>query len=257
MIPLKIHYCWFGEKTLPEDSKRYIETWKKYCPNYEIIEWNESNFDLECCKYVAEAYKAQKWAFVSDYARFYILYKYGGMYFDTDVEMIKGMEDILAEGAFMGIEAGKDVLVAPGLGMGAEPGNKIFKEIIDYYNLQSFYKKDGSINKTTVVKRVSEILYNNGYTASGQKEKVGEITIYPADYFCPMNYFNGKTTITENTRTIHHYAETWHNPAEKKIDAIRRKLYDTRFYGSIFEEILIIPFRIWNKIINILEKRKG
>lgn len=256
MVPKIIHYCWFGGKSLPDEAKEYIESWKKYCPDTEIVEWNESNFDINCCQYVKEAFDAKKWAFVSDYARFYVLYKYGGMYFDTDVEMIKPIDDIVSNGAFMGIEAGRKVFVAPGLGIGAEAGNEIFREILDYYENQTFYLKDGTINKTTVVLRVSEILRKHGYKASGEKEKVGNITIYPSDFFCPMNYHNGKTIITQNTRTIHHYAETWHNPAEKKIDSIRRKLYDTCLSESFVEWIMIFPFRIWNKIINIMEKRK-
>lgn len=256
MIPKTIHYCWFGNNPLPEDAKKYIKSWKKYCPNFDIIEWNESNFDVNCCKYVMEAYKTKKWAFVSDYARFYILYKYGGLYFDTDVEMINKMDDILKRGAFMGIEAGEKVLVAPGLGLGVEAGNYIYKEIIDYYNRQSFYLADGSINKMTVVMRVSEILKKNGYKGTGKIEKVGNIIVYPADYFCPMNYHNGKITITSNTKTIHHYAETWHNPAERKIDGIRRKLYDTKLHGSIVEEIMIFPFRVWNRMINYTEKKE-
>lgn len=256
MIPKKIHYCWFGGKPLPDEAKQYIESWKKYCTDYEIIEWNESNFDINCCCYVREAFEAKKWAFVSDYARFYVLYKYGGVYFDTDVEMIRSINDIVEKGAFMGIEAGKDILVNPGLGIGAESGNAIYREILDYYDSQSFYLNDGSVNKMTVVTRVSEILKKNGYKASGRIEKVRNITIYPEDYFCPMNYHNGKVNITENTRTIHHYAETWHNPAERKIDSIRRHLYDTRLNGGYIEKIMILPFRIWNRIINMREKRK-
>ena len=141
MVPKIIHYCWFGGKSLPDEAKEYIESWKKYCPDTEIVEWNESNFDINCCQYVKEAFDAKKWAFVSDYARFYVLYKYGGMYFDTDVEMIKPIDDIVSNGAFMGIEAGRKVFVAPGLGIGAEAGNEIFREILDYYENQTFYLK--------------------------------------------------------------------------------------------------------------------
>lgn len=104
MIPKIIHYCWFGGKPLPVDAKRYIETWKKHFPDYEIKEWNENNFDINCCDYVKEAYEKKKWAFVSDYARFAILYRYGGVYFDTDVEVLKPMSTIIAKGPFMGLE---------------------------------------------------------------------------------------------------------------------------------------------------------
>lgn len=256
MIPHVIHYCWFGGNPLPDDAKKYIESWKKFCPDYEIKEWNETNFDVNCCSYVKDAYRAGKWAFVSDYARFSILYQYGGVYLDTDVEMIKSIDDIVANGAFMGIEAGPEVLVNSGLGMGAESHNDIFKTILDCYNTQSFYLEDGSINKTTVVTRVSEILYKRGYTASGKLEKVSDITIYPEDFFCPLNYFDGKMSITTNTRTIHHYSESWHNFAEKKIDGIRRKLYSTKYHGGIVEQIAIFPLRVLNKVIHIWERGK-
>ena len=117
MIPKIIHYCWFGGNPLPEDAKKYIESWRKYCPGYEIKEWNESNFDINCCDYVREAYEAKKWAFVSDYARFYILYQYGGLYFDTDVEMIRPLFSILQKGSFMGMEVNSPACVAPGLSL--------------------------------------------------------------------------------------------------------------------------------------------
>ena len=257
MIPKVIHYCWFGDNDLPDSARKYIESWKKNCPDYTIVEWNEKNFLIEeCCDYVKEAYTAKKWAFVSDYARFWILYNYGGIYFDTDVEMIKPIDDIVEKGAFMGIEAGEKILVAPGLGMAAESGNRIYKEILEHYENEKFYMQDGSINKTTVVNRVSDILYKNGYKASGKEEVVDNIHIYPADYFCPMNYYDGKITITQKTRTIHHYAETWHNIAERKIDAIRRKFYNTRYKDSFLQSFVILPFRIWNKLLILLEKRK-
>ena len=104
MIPKIIHYCWFGGNPLPELAIKCIESWKKYLPDYEIKEWNESNFDINCCAYVREAYEAKKWAFVSDYARFWILYQHGGLYFDTDVELIKSIDDLIVKGAFMGCE---------------------------------------------------------------------------------------------------------------------------------------------------------
>ena len=171
--------------------------------------------------------------------------------------MIKPIDDILNQGAFMAIEAGPNILVAPGLGIAVEKGNKIYGEILAYYNKQAFFMDDGSINKETVVNKVANILKLNGYQANGDIETIGGITIYPAEYFCPMNYYNGKTVITKNTRTIHHYAETWHNPAEKMIDGVRRKLYDTRFRDGLIQGIIVFPFRVWNKLINIKEMRKN
>ena len=142
MIPKIIHYCWFGRNPLPELALRCIESWKKFLPDYEIKEWNEDNFDVNIIPYTAQAYKAKKYAFVSDYARFWILYQYGGVYFDTDVEVIKPMEEFIKQGSFMGCENGADgggLRVAPGLGLGVESGSELYKEILDKYASFSFY----------------------------------------------------------------------------------------------------------------------
>ena len=122
MIPKVIHYCWFGGNPLPESAKKCIDSWKKYCPDYEIVEWNENNFDISKNQYCREAYEAGKWAFVSDFARFDIIYKYGGVYFDTDVEVIKPIDSLIEQGAFMGVERNKPINVAPGLGIAASKG---------------------------------------------------------------------------------------------------------------------------------------
>ncbi|MDE6783607.1 MAG: glycosyl transferase, partial [Paramuribaculum sp.] len=138
-IPKVIHYCWFGGKPLPKLARKCIRSWKKYLPDYEIQEWNESNFDVNIIPYTAQAYEAKKYAFVSDYARFWILYKYGGLYFDTDVEVIRNMDRIIEAGSFMGCETtceeaqarGGGLSVAPGLGLGAPAGSELYKEILD------------------------------------------------------------------------------------------------------------------------------
>ena len=122
MLPKKIHYCWFGGNELPDLAIKCIESWKKYCPDYEIIEWNETNFDLECCDFVKEAYKAKKWAFVSDYARLKVVYDNGGIYLDTDVELVKSLDILLQEKCYFGEET--TGYVATGLGFGAENGNR-------------------------------------------------------------------------------------------------------------------------------------
>ncbi len=151
MIPKVIHYCWFGRNPLPSLAIKCIESWRKYLPDYEIKEWNEDNFDVNIIPYTQEAYQVGKYAFVSDYARFWILYKYGGLYFDTDVEVIKPMDDIIARGPFMGCE--KDVSdtsvasVAPGLGLGVNPGLGLYKEILEMYSKLSFVNKDGTYNQ--------------------------------------------------------------------------------------------------------------
>lgn len=214
MIPKIIHYCWFGENPLPELALRCINSWKKFFPDYEIKEWNEKNFDLECCAYVKEAYKAKKWAFVSDYARFWILYNYGGVYFDTDVEVIKDMRDIIDQGAFMGCETADKC--APGLGLGVVPGLDLYKDILVDYQQAHFINDDGSFNYETVVDRVTNILKRHGFIKCENIQKIAEITLYPSEYFCPLDYATGKLNITENSYSIHWYDASWLDEDMKK-----------------------------------------
>ena len=212
MIPKVIHYCWFGRNPLPESAQKCIASWKKFLPDYEIKEWNEENFDVNIIPYTKEAYEAKKYAFVSDYARFWILYHYGGMYFDTDVEIIKPMDDIIAHGPFMGIELiGVDglPLVNPGLGLGTECNNDFYNKILEYYKNQQFMNGDGSLNQTTVVTRVTGVLKKAGLEATPAIQQVDNIWIYPADYFNPLDSLTGRLKFTENTRSIHWYMDSW------------------------------------------------
>ena len=212
-IPKIIHYCWFGRNPLPESAIKCINSWRKFFPDYEIKEWNEENFDVNIIPYTAEAYSVKKYAFVSDYARFWILYKYGGLYFDTDVEVIKSMDDIVGRGGFMGIEVdgenGTYPLVAPGLGLAIEAGNPIYKSIIDYYQTQRFLNDDGIPNNITVVHHNTKILKEHGLQPINEIQEVGGIWIYPRDFFNPLNDNTGKLTITSNTYSIHWYTKTW------------------------------------------------
>lgn len=218
-IPKIIHYCWFGGKPLPTSALKCIESWKRYLPNYEIKRWDESNFNVNGIQYTASAYKARKYAFVSDYARFWILYNFGGLYFDTDVEIIKCLDDIIAKGPFMGCEnpyseGYSEIYVNPGLGLGATPGLGIYKEIIDFYCGAKFETTSGA-NPETVVTYVSRILYRKGFKNSPGIQQVDDIYIYPSDYFCPISTYDGKLRITKNTRSIHHYDQTWQSPWRK------------------------------------------
>lgn len=233
MIPKVIHYCWFGKNPLPKYAVRCINSWKKYCPDYEIIEWNESNFDIQSCDYIAQAYEKKKWAFVSDYARFWILYNFGGIYFDTDVELIKPIDKLINLGPFMGYEAYCDIeflnprheyLVNPGLGIAAEREMGLYKKVIDYYSGLNFISASDTNNIKTVVEIVSEILSSNGLELNGKFSKVCGIAIYPEDYFCPLNYANGKLHITDNTVSIHHYETSWQSGKDKFKMAIKRNL---------------------------------
>ena len=228
MIPKVIHYCWFGRNPLPELAVKCIASWKKFLPEYEIKEWNEDNFDVNIIPYTAEAYQAKKYAFVSDYARFWILYHYGGIYFDTDVEVIRPMADIIARGPFMGCEKNASdtnvASVAPGLGLGVTPGLRLYKEILETYNSLHFIKENGAYNMKTVVSYTTEILCKHGLRNLNKIQKCAEIWIYPKEYFCPIDYVSNKRNETPNTRTVHHYAGTWTSSKQKLYLFIRRWL---------------------------------
>lgn len=214
MIPKIIHYCWFGRNPLPPEAEKCIASWRKYLPDYEIKEWNEDNFDVNIIPYTAEAYEAGKYAFVSDYARFWILYKYGGVYFDTDVEVIRPMDDILAEGNFMGFETDPDGKsgkgsVNPGLGLGVVSGLGLMKKMLDMYESRHFVYEQVMKNQITVVHIATQMLLDCGLRPISGIQEVAGVRIYPSEYFCPIKVTTGRMHITENTRTIHHYAGTW------------------------------------------------
>lgn len=215
MIPRIIHYCWFGRNPLPESAIKCIDSWKKFFPDYEIKEWNEDNFDVNIIPYTQQAYEAKKYAFVSDYARFKILYEHGGLYFDTDVEVIKPMDDIIAAGPFMGFEIDPCVnrpigAVAPGLGMGAEKGMRIYSDVLGYYSQLNFIKEDGSYNITdAVVNITTRVLLKAGLENKKGIQILVGVVIYPSDYFNPFDDITGMLHKTKNTRTIHWYSKSW------------------------------------------------
>lgn len=224
MIPKIIHYCWFGGNPLPKDAEKYIRSWSKFLPEYEIKRWDETNFDVNSISYTREAYKAGKYAFVSDYARFWILYNYGGLYFDTDVEVIRSLDDIIQSGPFMGVEQQSDdlITVAPGLCLGAEMHNELFADLIKYYSNASFIHPDGSLCLTNVVEITTEFLKEGQLRNTDEIQQCCGFNIYPKDYFCPKDYSTGKLKITSNTRTIHHYAESWLPRSTRIKNAIGR-----------------------------------
>lgn len=214
MIPKTIHYCWFGRGELPPLAKKCIASWRQFFPDYEIKEWNEDNFDVNCIPYMADAYKAGKYAFVSDYARFWVLYHFGGVYFDTDVEVIKPMDDVIEAGAFMGYEQlGECPAVNPGLGLATEPESPLYLAVLDRFERMSFQTENGSLNPYTMIPMVTDLLKERGLTGNGSIEQVSGVNIYPPDWFNPFDDATGRLRITENTRTIHWFAKSW-LPAE-------------------------------------------
>lgn len=209
MIPKTIHYCWFGGKALPRSARKCLASWHKFFPDYEIKEWSESNFDVNMIPYTAEAYRAKKYAFVSDFARFWVTYQYGGVYFDTDVEVIRPMDDIIAKGAFMGIEAKTspeqtNTFVAPGLGIACEAGNDIWKRIVQVYEKFASFE-----NNMTVCGIVTNVLQELNVIVTPEGGKFSGLTLYPADFFCPQAKIGAPICLTEHTRSIHHYDASW------------------------------------------------
>lgn len=238
MIPKVIHYCWFGGKPLPESALKCIASWRRFLPDYEIKEWNESNFDINAIPYTSEAYSAKKYAFVSDYARFKILYENGGLYFDTDVEVIKTIDDIIERGPFMGFEVDADKEnkgVNPGLGLAATSNMKIYKDIIDSYTARHFINADGSFNETTIVKYTTDILIRHGLDNCPGIQIIDGINIYPAEYFNPLDSNTGKLRKTHNTRTIHWYAKTWYSESRLRtfISRTLHRIFGVRLTSAL------------------------
>lgn len=210
-IPKKIHYCWFGGNPLPKSAVKCIKSWKKYCPDYDIIEWNETNFDLNCNEYCRTMAKQKKWAFLTDYIRLKVVYEYGGIYLDTDVEIIKPIDSLRTKSAYMGIEnTGR---IATGLGFAAEVGNKLIKENMEYYeNLTSFTELKSCPFITT------EILKKHGFSEThiSEIQEIEGMRIYPEEFFCPKNERTGLTKITDNTYSIHHFDASWFEKSWKE-----------------------------------------
>lgn len=207
MIPKIIHYCWFGGNPLPKDAQRCIESWKKYLPNYQIMEWNESNFDINSNQYVKEAYESRKFAFVTDYVRLYALVKFGGIYMDTDVEVLKSYDPFLHHTAFSGFE--NNNYVPTGM-MASEKGGKWVTELLEEYNTRHFILPDGTFDTTTNTITITNNMLRHGLVQNNTFQDFPNIvTMYPSDYFCPKDHRTGNIFLTDNTICIHHFACSW------------------------------------------------
>jgi hypothetical protein len=223
-IPKIIHYCWSGRGEKPASVLKYIESWRKYCPDYEIKEWNEDNFDINQYKYTAEAYANRKWAFITDVVRLYAIYTEGGVYMDTDVETIGNYDKFLHHHAFSGFET--DGNVPTGM-MAAEKGSLWAKELLDDYIHRSFVKEDGTLDMTTNTTTITNYMLSKGLVLNNTYQEFdGLCAMYPADYFCPKDHRTGEIILSKNTVCIHHFAGSWmeHKSTEYKLYKLKIKL---------------------------------
>ena len=217
MIPKIIHYCWFGGNPKPALAKKCIKSWKKYCPDYELREWSEETFDIQSAPlYVRQAYDCKKWAFITDYVRLWAMYNFGGIYMDTDVEVLKELDLFLDNKAFSGFES--EDAVPTGI-MASEKGNVMVEELLHYYDERSFIVNgEPDITPNTVI--ITEMMLPHGLVLNNQYQTVNTFSLYPKEYFCPIYPGQVKVTITENTYTIHHFSGSW-LPIEEQKDKMR------------------------------------
>ncbi|WP_283751002.1 glycosyltransferase family 32 protein [Bacillus cereus] len=209
-IPRIIHYCWFGGKEKPNIVKKCIDSWKKNLSEYELIEWNEKNFDINNNPYVQEAYKSGKFAFVSDYVRVHALYNFGGIYLDTDVEVFKSFDVLLYHDSFWGFEQENYIATST---IGAAKENQLIKMFLDLYKEKNFINEDGSYDDLTNVAMITEILKDIGLKINGEYQEIEGIgAFYPQTYFSPYDYINCRKFITKNTYVIHHFYKSWLPP---------------------------------------------
>lgn len=208
MIPKTIHYCWFGRDPMPQLALDCIASWHKYMPEWNYKLWNEDNFDINCNQYVKEAYESRKFAFVTDYVRLYALKTEGGVYMDTDVEVLKPFDDFLMNlTAFTGYEGSKKIPPVTGT-MASEPDGEWVSEQLAYYDNARFIKEDGSLDTTPNTVTISRIMQNNGFVQDGKYKVYKDLHIFPVEYFCPRQT-TGEILITENTYCDHHFLGTW------------------------------------------------
>ncbi|MBL0619513.1 glycosyltransferase family 32 protein [Aeromonas dhakensis] len=227
-IPKKIHYCWFGGAELPELAIRCMASWEKYCPDYEIIRWDEKNSDLESCRFVREAYTAKKWAFVSDYMRLKVVEEHGGIYLDIDVELLKPLDLFLVHQGFMGFEQAKPYCVATGLGFGAVAHHPVIRKLMENYENTPFIKADGSFDMTPCPARDTIVLTSFGLKQNGLEQQIYDLVVYPPEVFSPISLL-GEELFTQRTASIHHFNASWVTPEQKHFIEIKSKL--TRIFG--------------------------
>lgn len=251
MIPKKIHYCWFGRGEKPSSVIKCIESWKKYCPDYQIVEWNEDNYDITGNQYMYDAYVNKKWGFVPDYARLDIIYNEGGIYLDTDVQVIASFDGLLEYEAFIGFENSgtPDLYVNCGQGFGAVPGNPDIKHLRDTYKSLRFINDDNSLNQTASPIYTTDSLVKLGLKLDNRLQQVSTLHILPSEVLCPKNYLTGKISRTANTIAIHHFDGSWID--EDILYHIKHDTRIRRIFGYKMGNIYLYLESVLFKLIEI------
>ena len=222
-IPKIIHYCWFGDGQIPEENQAYIDEWKTVCPDYQIIKWNESNYDVNKVAFMREAAAARNWTFIADYARFDIINTYGGIYLDVDVQVLRSYDQLLEFSSFWGIEQDYDrqLYVNPGLGFGSIPDNPILKQLLDFYSHMHF-ENENVVASPILLRKLFE---QYGFEQKNKLQKLEFGTLFPKEYFAPLNSI-GKLKTTNNTISIHHYLGSWiTNPYNRETLLFKKCVY--------------------------------
>ena len=216
MIPKVIHYCWFGNAELPKRERRCLESWKKYCPDYRIREWNEKNFDIESAPlFIRQAYECKKFAYVSDYARIKIIYDHGGIYLDTDVEVVKRFDELLDHQAFFGLDEDKNINT--GNGFGAVKHFPLLQDICKQYEGIRFLLEDGSYNMITCPFLNTDAFYPYGFKRENSYQVLEkDVVVLPTEYLCPKSLLTDRIKRTKNTISIHHFSTSWFSPESRK-----------------------------------------
>lgn len=218
MIPKKIHYCWFGKGILPIREKRCIESWKKFMPDFEFILWDEIRFDVNSVPFTQEAYQVKKYAFVADYVRLFALSTEGGIYLDTDVEIIRPLYPLLEYDAFGGFET--NLVIQTGV-IGSIANGIFVSKMFEYYQNRHFLLLDGSFDQTPNSAVFSNLLRGEGLVLNNLQQSLAGIEIFPSDYFCPINQATWEIKVTENSYCIHYLSGSWLSKSERITRALK------------------------------------
>lgn len=260
MIPKTIHYCWFGNNPKSELAIKCINSWKKYCPDYVIIEWNDSNFDLSLCPlYVQQAYELQKWAFVTDYVRLKVVYENGGIYFDTDVELIKNIDELLCNNAFFGFEFGK--FINTGLGFGSVKNMQLLSELMKSYEYISFISEEGVVDTLPCPIRNTEVFLRYGLIQNNTNQYLENgILILSSSYLSPIDPTTGELLLRDNTISIHWYDASWKSEDEKRQYKLIKKfnrIFGLKFGGFLYDICFIHIAKVCKTIKALFLNNKG